>query len=152
MNIEEVWDNYKGIMWIIALYDMPTGKKDYAREYRRLRKFLLSEGFTMEQYSVYMKHCPGMPHVHKIKKKLKKFKLKYGVLMTIVLTDKQFGMIEYIYGTEAPPKETKQEYNIPSLFSFLSENVEIIKGRENNEENQETEGSPEEDEDTEESE
>ena len=128
MNIEEYWDNYKGIMWIIALYDIPTTNKEYVKEYRRLRKFLLSEGFTMEQYSVYTKHCPGMPHVFKVKRRIEKFKLKYGTLMLIVLTDKQYGMIEHIYGTDLPPKKKKQEYNVPNLFSFLSDNVEKFKG------------------------
>jgi len=41
------------IMWIVVLFDLPTDTKAARKEYTRFRKFLLNDGFTMMQYSVY---------------------------------------------------------------------------------------------------
>jgi CRISPR-associated protein Cas2 len=38
------------------LFDLPTDGIEMKRDYRYFRKFLLENGFTMMQYSVYMRH------------------------------------------------------------------------------------------------
>jgi CRISPR-associated protein Cas2 len=43
-------------MWVIVLFDLPTDDVEMKRDYRYFRKFLLNGGFTMMQYSVYMRH------------------------------------------------------------------------------------------------
>ncbi len=42
-------------MRMILMFDMPTDTSDDRKAYRRFRKFLLSEGFIMHQFSVYSK-------------------------------------------------------------------------------------------------
>ena len=42
-------------MVLFAMFDMPTDTAEERKAYRKFRKFLLSEGFIMHQYSVYSK-------------------------------------------------------------------------------------------------
>lgn len=42
-------------MRMILMFDMPTETVDDRKAYRRFRKFLISEGFIMHQFSVYSK-------------------------------------------------------------------------------------------------
>ncbi|HHT9133449.1 MAG TPA: CRISPR-associated endonuclease Cas2, partial [Candidatus Avalokitesvara rifleensis] len=43
-------------MWLFAMFDLPVDTKKARREYTRFRKALLTEGFTMLQYSVYARY------------------------------------------------------------------------------------------------
>lgn len=85
-------------MWIIAMFDLPTETEHDKREYRSFRKFLLNDGFTMLQYSVYQRHCGNVSvlktHENRIIKNLPKF----GKIQTFSMTDKQFGEISTFYG------------------------------------------------------
>lgn len=40
---------------MLLMFDLPTETAEDRKNYRRFRKFLLSEGFLMHQYSVYSK-------------------------------------------------------------------------------------------------
>ena len=42
-------------MRMLLIFDLPTETSDDRKVYRRFRKFLLSEGFIMHQFSVYSK-------------------------------------------------------------------------------------------------
>jgi CRISPR-associated protein Cas2 len=107
------------IMWVVVCYDFRMDDSEGQREYVRFRKYLLELGFTRLQYSIYTRHCPGLPHVRKYIQRIKKFPLKKGHLMILTLTDKQFGMITHIHGTGYYRVEKK--VSMPSLFAFLDE-------------------------------
>lgn len=47
-------------MWVIAMFDLPTDTPKARKAYARFRKDLLSDGFTMMQYSVYIRHCASI--------------------------------------------------------------------------------------------
>ena len=47
------------IVWLIVLFDLPTGTKPQRSAATRFRHNLLDEGFEMSQYSVYLRHCAG---------------------------------------------------------------------------------------------
>ena len=44
-------------VWILAMFDLPTDNKKARKDYTDFRKNLMKDGFTMVQYSVYMRHC-----------------------------------------------------------------------------------------------
>ncbi len=44
-------------MWVLAMFDLPTDTKKARKDYTHFRKFLLEDGFTQMQYSVYARHC-----------------------------------------------------------------------------------------------
>lgn len=85
-------------MWIIVLFDLPTDTAGARRQYTRFRKKLLNDGFSMMQYSVYMRHSASeenaMVHIQRVKASLP----AEGEVRIIKITDKQFGKIEVFYG------------------------------------------------------
>jgi len=92
-------------MWIIVMFDLPTDTKPARKEYTRFRKSLLEDGFTMMQYSVYMRHSSSdenaATHALRVKAQLP----DDGEVRIIKITDKQFGRIDVFYGNKRKPIE-----------------------------------------------
>ena len=47
------------LMWIMVIFDLPVGTKKQRHAATKFRNFLLDQGFTMSQFSVYMRFCGG---------------------------------------------------------------------------------------------
>ena len=62
------------------------------------RKNLQRDGFTMFQFSIYVRHCASMENAQVHIKRVKSFLPKYGHVGVLCITDKQFGAIELFYG------------------------------------------------------
>jgi hypothetical protein len=45
------------IMWIMVLFDLPTESKQDKRNYTDFRKKMMKDGFTMFQFSAYLRPC-----------------------------------------------------------------------------------------------
>ena len=45
------------IMWILVFFDLPTETKKERKIYTDFRKKIISDGFTMFQFSIYVRHC-----------------------------------------------------------------------------------------------
>ena len=88
------------VMWLLVLFDLPTETKKYIREYTIFRKNLLRDGFTMFQFSIYVRHCASLENAEVHKKRVKSFLPRYGKVGIICITDKQFGNIELFYGNK----------------------------------------------------
>ena len=80
-------------MRMILMFDMPTDTAEERKAYRKFRKFLLSEGFIMHQFSVYSKlllnHTANTAMVGRLKK---------GNITILTVTEKQFARMIYLYG------------------------------------------------------
>jgi CRISPR-associated protein Cas2 len=85
-------------MWIVVLFDLPTETKQNRKNYTIFRKFLLNDGFTMMQYSVYMRHSSSDENAQVHTKRIKACLPDDGEVRIIKITDKQFGKIEVYYG------------------------------------------------------
>lgn len=97
-------------MWLIVLFDLPTDTKAARQEYTRFRKFILNDGFTMMQYSVYMRHSSSEENAQVHIKRVKAVLPCDGEVRIVKITDKQFEKIEVFYGkrrrtTEKPPQQ-----------------------------------------------
>ena len=92
-------------MWTIVLFDLPTDTKQARRQYTQFRKSLLQDGFTMMQYSVYMRHCPSAENARTHKSRVKSALPPDGEVRIFTITDKQFGKIEVYYGKKRKPTE-----------------------------------------------
>jgi CRISPR-associated protein Cas2 len=88
------------IMWILVFFDLPTETKAERKAYAKFRKDLLQDGFSMFQFSIYMRHCASKEnrdvHVRRVKAVLP----KNGHVGILSVTDKQFGDIEIFKGVE----------------------------------------------------
>ncbi len=98
------------IMWIIVMYDLPTETKDDRKRAAKFRKDMLNDGFQMFQFSMYIRTCSSRDnadvHMRRVRLKVPP-KGNVGLLM---ITDKQFGMMEIFRGNErvATPQTVQQ--------------------------------------------
>lgn len=47
--------NIYKVMWVLVFYDLPTDTKTERKEAARFRKDIMADGFTMFQFSIYVK-------------------------------------------------------------------------------------------------
>lgn len=78
------------LMKLIVMFDLPTGTKEERRSYALFRKYLIEEGFTMMQYSVYAKTCGGVPAAEALEARINCNLPKVGSVTSFLMTDKEF--------------------------------------------------------------
>ena len=86
------------IMWILVFFDLPTETKRDKKAYLDFRKALQKDGFTMFQFSIYVRHCASMENANVHIKRIKGFLPQYGKVGIMCITDKQFSNIHLFYG------------------------------------------------------
>ncbi|HJD76845.1 MAG: CRISPR-associated endonuclease Cas2 [Bacteroides xylanisolvens] len=86
------------VMWVLVLFDLPTETKKDRKVASIFRKNLLKDGFTMFQFSIYVRHCASSENASVHIKRVKSFLPEFGQVGIICITDKQFGNIELFYG------------------------------------------------------
>lgn len=89
------------IMWVLVLFDLPTETKKNRHDASKFRKQLLEDGFTMFQFSIYLRHCPSAENADVHIRRVKSFLPHYGKVVMFKITDKQFGDIE-IFDCQCP--------------------------------------------------
>ena len=85
-------------MWVLVFFDLPTETKKDRRAATRFRKNLLDDGFTMFQFSIYMRFSASRENAEVHTKRVKKSLPEFGKVGVLQITDKQFGMIELFQG------------------------------------------------------
>ena len=93
-------------MWIIAMFDLPTDTPAARKAYARFRKTLLEDGFTMMQYSVYMRHCASIENAEVHVRRMGGSVPAAGEVRFVTITDKQFGRIRTYTGKKRQPPPT----------------------------------------------
>lgn len=86
------------IMWILVLFDLPTETAKDKKAYAHFRKELIRDGFSMFQFSIYVRHCPSRENKNVHIKRIKSILPEKGHVGILTITDKQFGMMEIFYG------------------------------------------------------
>ena len=79
------------IMWVLVLFDLPTDTKKDRKEYALFRKKLLQDGFSMFQFSIYLRHCPSAENADVHITRVKRWLPPFGKIGILRITDKQFG-------------------------------------------------------------
>ena len=95
--IGERYSEYR-VMWILVFFDLPTETKKDKKAYAQFRKQLQQDGFTMFQFSIYIRHCSSSENAAVHIKRVKSFLPKFGEVGILSVTDKQFGSMELFYG------------------------------------------------------
>lgn len=85
-------------MRMLLMFDMPTETADERKAYRKFRKFLLSEGFIMHQFSVYSKLLLNNTANNAMLARLKENNPKKGQISLLTVTEKQFARMVYLHG------------------------------------------------------
>lgn len=77
-------------MRLMVMFDLPTGSKRERKSYGEFRKFLIKDGYTMEQFSVYTRVMLGRDSAEAHLERLKRNLPDAGRVTCIMLTEKQF--------------------------------------------------------------
>lgn len=95
MEAEEV-----RFMWLMVFFDLPVKTKPQRGRASRFRQFLKKDGYIMLQLSVYVRVCRGQDAVDKHIRRVRASLPKEGSVRSLQVTDKQYGRMELILGTE----------------------------------------------------
>ena len=83
-------------MRIIVFFDLPVITVDERREYRKFRKYLISNGFMMLQESVYCKLELNAVSMQSTVNNIRLNKPPDGLVQVLKITEKQFAKMEFI--------------------------------------------------------
>ncbi|WP_320018703.1 CRISPR-associated endonuclease Cas2 [Labilibaculum manganireducens] len=91
-------------MWVLVFFDLPTETKKERKAAGKFRKELLQDGFTMFQFSIYMRTCPSRENAEVHSKRVKQSLPEHGHVGILKITDKQFAMMELFYSQQTADK------------------------------------------------
>ncbi len=88
-------------MRMLVMFDLPTGSKAERRAYAEFRKFLIHDGYHMEQFSVYsrilLSRDSADAHLNRLRANIP----STGAVTVITLTEKQYEAREVLVDTRA---------------------------------------------------
>lgn len=93
-------------MWVLVLFDLPTETKQERKVHAKFRKMLMQDGFTMFQFSIYLRHCPSRENAEAHRRRVKAMLPEKGHVGILCITDKQLGAMELFYGKKPKPIAT----------------------------------------------
>ncbi len=97
------------LMWILVFFDLPTYTAEDRKVATDFRKNLLEHGFTMFQFSIYMRPSSSRENAEVHQRRVEKILPPRGKVGIMSITDKQFGMMKIYYGTASLPKPVGYE-------------------------------------------
>ena len=108
--IEQNRLNAYHIMWLFVFFDLPTNTKKERKAAARFRKDIMQDGFSMMQYSVYLRHCASRESAEVHITRVRKLVPEKGQVSILSITDKQYGKIINYWGAkqDAMPEGPKQ--------------------------------------------
>lgn len=100
-------------MRLMVMFDLPVGTREQRGAAARFRNDLVKDGYTMMQFSIYVRLCKGMDAVNKHRARLLASIPAMGSVRMMVVTEKQFASMEILLGQLATPDLEK-----PQQISF----------------------------------
>lgn len=88
-------------MWTLVMYDLPTETKKDKKLAAKFRKELMQDGFSMFQFSMYVRHSASSENADVHKNRVRKMLPEHGKVGILQITDKQFGQMEIFFGKKA---------------------------------------------------
>ena len=101
-------------MWLFVFFDLPTTTKKERKDAAQFRKALERDGFTIMQYSVYIRHCPSKENMNVHIARVRASMPPSGLTSILSVTDKQFGEIQNFWG-----KVEREKLTIPQQLEFF---------------------------------
>jgi CRISPR-associated protein Cas2 len=101
-------------MWLFAMFDLPVKEAEDRCEYTRFRTALLTEGFTMLQYSVYARYYASEEAAAAQRKFIHGILPPGGEVRLLAVTEHQFGKMD-VYREKA----RGQAESAPEQLLFL---------------------------------
>lgn len=86
------------IMWLFVFFDLPVTTEKEMKAASLFRKNLEKDGFSMMQFSVYIRHCASRESLEVHIKRVKSLLPETGKVSLLSVTDKQYGDIYNFWG------------------------------------------------------
>lgn len=102
------------VMWLFVFFDLPVMTKKERKEATQFRKSLEKDGFSMMQFSVYVRHCPSKENMIVHIKRVQLAIPPSGMVSILSVTDKQFSDIKNFYG-----KVEKAKLRVPQQLELF---------------------------------
>ncbi|NCT74727.1 MAG: CRISPR-associated endonuclease Cas2 [Chitinophagaceae bacterium] len=100
-------------MWVLVFFDLPTETRKERKIYARFRKDIMTDGFQMFQFSIYLRHCASRENAEVHIQRVRRILPPQGHVGIMCITDKQFGMMEIFQGRELiDSPETSQQLEL----------------------------------------
>lgn len=86
------------LMWMMVMFDLPVATRADRKEYTRFRNFLLDNGFSMSQFSVYHRLLSSKDRVKTFERRIACELPRQGKVHILTITDKQYENIKSYNG------------------------------------------------------
>lgn len=97
-------------MWMLVLFDLPVVEKEERKEATVFRNFLLDNGFSMVQYSIYTKLFSGKDACEKYYNLIRQNLPPAGKVDILTVTDRQYeNIISYQSGEKNERKKHPEQ-------------------------------------------
>lgn len=99
------------LMWMIVMFDLPVREREERKAAHDFRLTLLDEGFSMAQFSVYFRFCPGQAVADALIQRVASALPEGGKVDFLFITDRQYENIQsYRQGRLEPPGKTPDQF------------------------------------------
>ncbi len=85
-------------MRMLVMFDLPVTSREDRRAATGFRNFLIKDGYSMMQFSVYVRVCNGTDAVNKHRARLDANVPDNGSVRCLVVTEKQFESMALLIG------------------------------------------------------
>lgn len=93
------------VMWLLVAFDLPTETKKDRRRASKFRKFLLDDGFSLYQFSIYARPCASRENMQVHIKRVEKKVPPDGKVSIFRFTDAQFSKTRIFLGRKPEKPE-----------------------------------------------
>lgn len=104
--------------WSVVMFDLPVTTKKERKTAAGFRKFLLDDGYSMAQYSVYMRYCSSFEAMEKHTKRLMPNVPPGGNVKVLFLTEKQWEKSINCIGKDYMVVKKRIDPEQPDLFGI----------------------------------
>ncbi|MAU40815.1 MAG: CRISPR-associated endonuclease Cas2 [Kordiimonas sp.] len=109
---QEHWLSGYSILWMLVMFDLPVVEKSDRKAATAFRNFLLDQGFTMAQFSVYYRMLSGKDTAQTMEKKIQANLPEYGSVHIVAITDKQYENIRFFKGKQREEAEKRDQLQL----------------------------------------
>lgn len=93
-------------MRLIVLFDLPVKAKTDRRTYQQFHQFLVKDGYTMMQFSVYSRITNGLDGLQKHLARLRANLPGKGSVRAMTVTEKQYASMLFLVGEPTIQEKT----------------------------------------------
>lgn len=104
------WVSGYRLMWLLVMFDLPVTEPEDRARATKFRQYLLDEGFSMAQFSVYYRMLSGKEAVAALERRIASAVPPYGSVQLLTITDKQYENIRNFKGKKEESLEKPSQF------------------------------------------